>query len=181
MVSTPGSTKLMLVSNPYTRRVGLFPLIIAISAGWVFVFLWSAVTAYAFWYNNYWAVVLLASTLAFASFLTYMSYSLVRDAFQEYTFELTDSEAILTVLDKLKHKKSMFMILLDDVKYAEYYPYSDSSCIILKAPYYEMEVPLWPLGERAQDVIDFLSGRGIRIVNVQSDDPIPEVRQNIPH
>ncbi len=34
--------------------------------------------------------------------------------------------------------------------------------------------PLWPLGEHAQDVIDYLSGRGIRIVNVQSDDRIPE-------
>jgi hypothetical protein len=37
-----------------------------------------------------------------------------------------------------------------------------------------MEVPLWPLGEQVKDVIDFLDGRGLRIVNVQSDDAIPD-------
>jgi hypothetical protein len=66
------------------------------------------------------------------------------------------------------------MVLLDDVSYVEYYPYSDSACIIMHACHYEMEVPLWPLGEHGQDVIDFLAGRGIRIVNVQTDDKVPE-------
>ena len=107
-----------------------------------------------------------------------MSYTLIHDAFQEYIFELTDTEAVLLVNDKLKHKKSTFMILLNDVRYAEYYPYSDSSCIILHAPYYEMEVPLWPLGAHGQDVLDFLTGRGIRVVNVQSDERIPEPTQS---
>jgi hypothetical protein len=171
--------RLRFASSPYINRVGLFPLIISISAGWVFVILWGAVSIYAFTYNNYWSVVLGASTLAFASFLGYMSYSLVRDAFQEYVFELTESEAVLYVHDKMRHKKSTFMILLDDVRYAEYYPYSDSSSIILHAPYYEMEVPLWPLGRHGQDVVDFLSGRGINVVNVQSDDRIPDCKDAV--
>jgi hypothetical protein len=175
ITSEPESAKLRLVSNPYSKRVGLVALVIALFFGWVFVFLWGAVSVYALSYNNYWALVLGASTLAFAGFLAYMSYSLIHDAFQEYVFELTETEAILLVTDKLRHKKSTFMILLDDVRFAEYYPYSDSSCIILHAPYYEMEVPLWPLGAHAQDVLDFLAGRGIRVVNVQSDERFPEL------
>lgn len=153
------------------------PLIIAISFGWLFVFIWGAVSIYAFSYNNYWAAVLGGSTVAFGTFLAYMTFTLVRDAFQEYVFELTDTEAVLFVHDKLRKKRSTVMILLDDVRYAEYYPYSDSSCVILHAPYYEMEVPLWPLGEHGQDVIDYLSGRGIRVVNVQTDDRIPEFKR----
>ncbi len=66
------------------------------------------------------------------------------------------------------------MVLLDDVSYGEYYPYGDSACVILHAPYCQMEVPLWPFGERGRDVIDFLTGRGIRVVDVQSDEQIPE-------
>lgn len=179
MITVPDQVQLRFVSNPYLRRVGLLPLIVAISFGWLFVLLWAAVSIYAFSYNNYWATVLGGSTCAFAGFLTYMTYSIVQDAFQEYVFELTDSEAVLNVHDKLRHKKSVFMVLLDDVRFAEYYPYSDSSCVILHTPYYEMEVPLWPLGERGKDVIDYLSGRGIKVVNVQSDDRIPEVRPSL--
>ncbi len=66
------------------------------------------------------------------------------------------------------------MVLIDDVKYAEYYPYCDSSSMILHTSYAQMEVPLWPLGSRGTDVLDYLIGRGVRVVNVQSDDPIPE-------
>jgi len=177
MLITQEPAKLRLVSNPYSKRVGLVMLVVTICFGWIFVFLWGAVSVYALAYNNYWALVLAASTLAFAGFLSYMSYSLIQDAFQEYVFELTETEAILSVTDKLRHKKSTFMILLDDVRFAEYYPYSDSSCIILHAPYYEMEVPLWPLGVHGQDVLDYLTGRGIRVVNVQSDERFPELTQ----
>ncbi len=129
---------------------------------------------YAFSHNNYWAIVLGGSTVAFAAFLAYMSYMLVRDAFREYVFELTESEAVLFVNDRLHKKRSTCMVLLEDVRYAEYYPYSDSACVILHAPYCEMEVPLWPLGEHGQDAIDFLSGRGVRVINVQSDERMPE-------
>jgi len=179
LVTVTGPIRLKFSSSPYIKRAGLIPLITAIGAGWLFVRLWTAVSIYAFTYNNYWAVVLGASTLAFASFLTYMSYSLIRDAYREYIFELTDTEAVLYVNDKLRHQKSTSMILLDDVRYAEYYPYSDSSSIILHAPYYELEVPLWPLGRHGQDVVDYLSGRGIRVVNVQSDDKIPEFKDAV--
>jgi hypothetical protein len=174
VITTTNPVKMRLVSNPYMRRVGLAPLIVAISFGWLFVILWGAVSAYAFSYNNYWATVLGGSTTAFAALLAYMSFTLVRDGLREYVLELTESEAVLQVYDRWHKKRSTFMILLDDVAYAEYYPYSDSSCLILHAPYYQMEVPLWPLGEHGQDVIDYLAGRGISVVNVQNDDPIPE-------
>lgn len=179
MLTAAGPVLLRFTSSPYIKRVGLIPLIIALAAGWVFVLLWTAVSIYAFTYNNYWSLVLAASTVAFASFLGYMTYGLVRDAYQEYVFEITDTEAVLFVHDKMRHRHSTYMILLDDVRYAEYYPYSDSSSIILHAPYYEMEVPLWPLGRHGQDVVDYLSGRGIRVVNVQSDDRIPEFKDAV--
>jgi hypothetical protein len=46
--------------------------------------------------------------------------------------------------------------------------------IILHAPYVDMEVPLWPLSGQGADVVDFLNGRGVNVVNVQSDDKIPD-------
>lgn len=174
MITTTESGSIRLVSNPYGQRVGLVPLLVAVVFGWVFVLLWGAVSVFAFAYNSYWASVLAASTCAFGGFLAYMSAQMVRDGFREYVFELNDSEAILQINDKLLKKKTTCMILLNDVRFAEYYPYSDSSCVILHAPYYQMEMPLWPLGNRANDVIDFLIGRGIRMVDVQSDDPIPD-------
>lgn len=150
------------------------PMTISVSVGWIFVVLWSLVTIFAFAHNIYWATVLAGSTAAFGTFLAFMSGTLIHDAFIEYVFELTDSEAVLFITDKLMHSRTTKMVLLDDVKYAEYYPYRDSSCVILHAPYTEMEVPLWPLGVHGQDVLDFLGGRGIKVVNVQSDDRIPD-------
>lgn len=161
-------------SRPFSRRAGLMPMAIAIVVGWIFVALWLAVAVYAASHNAYWSTTLIASTLAFAAFLGYMSFTLIHDACKEYIFELTESEAVLFVVDKLLKKEHTDIVLLDDIKYAEYYPYTDSACVILHAPYKEMEVPLWPLGEHGADVIDYLGGRGIKVVNVQSDDPIPE-------
>ncbi len=65
------------------------------------------------------------------------------------------------------------MVLLDDVKFAEYYPYCDDSSVIFHAPYTDMEVPLWPMGLHAQDILDFLKGRGVHVINVQSDEKFP--------
>ncbi len=66
------------------------------------------------------------------------------------------------------------MLLIDDIKIGEYYPYSDSASIILYTSYTEMEIPLWPLNHNGQDVIDYLTGRGVKIVNVQFDDKLPD-------
>lgn len=155
-------------------RVGLMPMIVGVSAGWIFCCLWLAVGAMAIVYNVLWGLILICSTIAFSSYLGFMSYTLVRDSFRQFTFELTDTEAVLSVVDGLTKRRSTQMVLLDDVKYIEYYPYRDSSAMILHAPYAEMEVPLWPLGEQALDAVDFLKGRGIQIVNVQLDDAIPD-------
>jgi hypothetical protein len=81
----------------------------------------------------------------------------------------------LVVTDRKAKKKGTQMLLLADVIYAEYYPYNDSASIIFHTNYARMEVPLWPMGERAQDVVDFLDGRGVRVINVQSDDSMPPV------
>ena len=65
------------------------------------------------------------------------------------------------------------MVLLQDVLYAEYYPYPDSASIILHTAYSHVEVPLWPMGERGVDVVDYIAGCGIRVMNVQFDDKVP--------
>jgi hypothetical protein len=88
--------------------------------------------------------------------------------------ELTDSEANLIVIDRLRKKRGVQMVLLDDITYAEYYPYRDSASIIFHTPYTDMDVPLWPMANQGRDVVDYLDGRGVKIINVQSDDPIPD-------
>lgn len=103
-----------------------------------------------------------------------MAQTLIRDAHRMYVLELTDSEAVLTVLDSASKRCATQMVLLDDITFAEYYPYRDCSSVILHTAYANMEVPLWPLAGHAQDVLDFLDGRGVRVVNVQSDTPFPE-------
>jgi len=92
---------------------------------------------------------------------------------REYVLELTESEVVLVIIDRYAKKKTTQMLLLDDVIYAEYYPYPDSSTIIYHTEYALMEVPLWPMGDRGQDVVDFTEGRGVRVINVQSDESIP--------
>ena len=64
------------------------------------------------------------------------------------------------------------MLLLEDVSYSEWYP--DTSTLLIHAPYKTIELPLWSLGPRGTDVLDFLQGRGIKICNVLLDDTIPE-------
>lgn len=166
--------RMTLISGPYWNRIGLVPMIVILAFGWIFVALWLVVAAYVFPFNPLWTVILSLSTVLFAIYLGFVSYKMVSEAFREYRFELSDSEAVLSVTDRLNKRKSTQMVLLDDVKYAEYYPFQDSASIILHSPYCDMEVPLWPLGTHGQDVVDFLDGRGVKVVNVQSDDEIPE-------
>lgn len=174
MVTAKPQIAIKLVSKPYSKRTGLGPLMVGIAVGWIFAALWAVTGFFALWHNIYWGFTLLASTSGFSLFLSFMTYGMVRDANRSFIFELTDSDAVLYVYDRLKKRKSTQMVLLDDVKYVEYYPYCDSSSMILHTPYAHMEVPLWPLGEQVKDVIDFLDGRGVKIVNVQLDDAIPD-------
>ncbi|MGD9684036.1 MAG: hypothetical protein AB7W16_22940 [Candidatus Obscuribacterales bacterium] len=165
---------LKLQSDPRVRRVGSEALWVAIAIGMVFSVLWILVSVFVAPYNLYWAVVMASAAIAFVLLLGFTAYGSIRDGKRRYYLELTDSEAVLTVTDSLEKKKFTQMVLLDDIIYAEYYPYRDSRSIIFHTSYARMEVPLWPLPGMGQDVVDFLDGRGVPVVDVQSDDPIPD-------
>lgn len=166
-------TFIKLSSHPYRRRTGLVPLVVSVCVGWVFVGLWTWVACLTWPYNILWATIIAAAAAAFAGFLGLMTFGIWRDGNKEYKYELTASEAILTTFDRRSGRTATRMVLLDDVKYAEYYPYSDSACVILHSARFDLELPLWPLGNQAQDVLDFLHGRGVMVVNVQMDDTVP--------
>lgn len=163
-----------LESDPRVRRVGSNVMWVAIVIGFMFMALWLCVAVCTLAYNVYWSIVIAGASIAFSFFLGLMAQTLIRDAHRMYVLELTDSEAVLTVLDSASKRCATQMVLLDDITFAEYYPYRDCSSVILHTAYANMEVPLWPLAGHAQDVLDFLDGRGVRVVNVQSDTPFPE-------
>jgi hypothetical protein len=162
-----------LASNPYECRTGLVPLSAGIVLGWVFVGLWLWVAVIAFSHSFVWSFLVAGSTIVFSIFLTLFTVSLIRDSYRDFQYELNETEAVVTVTDRMIKRKATQMVLLKDIKYAEYYPYTDSSCVILHTSNLDMEVPLWPLGTRAQDVVDFLSGHGVQLMNVQFDDKVP--------
>lgn len=165
-----------LTSQPHKRRAGLFPLCTAICLGWAFVIMWLTVAVVALWEWPAWGVLIGLSSVTFGALLTLFGVGLIRDSRREYLLELTESEVVLVVTDRKAKKRGTQMLLLADVTYAEYYPYHDSASIIFHTDYLQMEVPLWPMGDRGQDVVDFLDGRGVRVINVQSDDCMPSVR-----
>lgn len=169
---------LTLTSRPGKCRPGLIPMGIALAVGFLFSGLWLTVSACLIIEGNFdhviWGSLTGMCTLLYCFYMGYMAWKLLSDSRRDYLLELTGSEAVLTVVDHMNRKKSTQMVLLDDVKFAEYYPYPDSASVMLHAPYTVMEIPLWPLGNGGIDVIDFLAGRGIRVVNVQSDDRIPD-------
>jgi hypothetical protein len=168
------SPAIRLESDPRIKRVGSGVMWVAIVIGFMFMGLWLCVAAFTIEYNLYWSLVIAGASIAFSFFLGMMANTLIRDSKRSYVLELTDSEAVLTVLDRGSKRISTQMVLLDDVTFAEYYPYRDCSSIILHTNYANMEVPLWPLAGHAQDVLDFLDGRGVNVVNVQSDTPFPD-------
>lgn len=178
MVQIADSSGLTVASGPFKARVGLYPMLVALLIGFAFSTLWLTVSLFLILDGHtpqvVWGIMTGLCTILYCCYMGYIAYRLIVDSQRQYIIELTHSEAVLTVLDKLHRKKSTQMVLLDDIKYAEYYPYPDSSSVILHAPYTVMEIPLWPLGGQSQDVMDFLSGRGIPVVNAQFDDRIPD-------
>lgn len=178
MVQIADSSGLTIVSGSYKNRPGLYVILVALFIGFVFSALWLILSLFLILdghtANIVWGAMTGLCTILYCCYMGYVVYRLIADSQRRYVLELNQSEAVLTVLDKLHCKKTTKMVLLDDVKFAEYYPYQDSSSVILHAPYTVMEIPLWPLGSHSQDVLDFLAGRGIPIVNAQFDDKIPE-------
>lgn len=178
MVAAVESIRLRLVSKPYKSRSGLYPMIFALGIGFSFSLMWFGVAAWMMLQNGHefltWGIMIVLSTIAYCIYLGVAAYKIYADSRRQYALELTATEAIITTVDSLRKKNSTQMVLLADVKYIEYYPYPDCASVIFHAPYADMEVPLWPFGAQAQDALDFLEGRGITIVNVQSDDKIPD-------
>lgn len=169
-------SSLRLVSGPY-KKPGLYPMLAALAIGFGFSIAWLslsiALVATGQMPNVAWGVMVGLCTILYCIYMGYVGYQILRDKHRHYVLEVSHCELVLTTLDRLNKKKATQMVLLEDVKYAEYYPYKDSSCLILHSPYATVEIPLWPLGEQGQDLIDFLAGREIKIVNVQLDDSIP--------
>jgi hypothetical protein len=168
------SNKLVLKSKPYGRRRGLIPMVFCLSISWLFALAWFLTAVWLINFHILFAAAIATSTILFSVYLGYMSYKIVAESYRDYTFELTESEAVLKVVDRLRHASMTKMVLLDDVKFAEYYPFTDSATIIFHAPYTDMEVPLWPLEHEGEDVVDFLEGRGVHVINVQSDEKFPD-------
>jgi hypothetical protein len=174
MTTISNTCHITLTSNPHKKRVGLIPLCTAIAMGWAFVLVWLTTAIITLPQNLPWSILLILTTSCFGFLLAVISLGLLRDNYRDYVLELTDSEAILVVIDRLRKRRGIKMILLDDISYAEYYPYQDSASIIFHTSYTDMEVPLWPMTNQGRDVVDYLYGRGVKIVNVQSDDPVPD-------
>lgn len=170
---------LKLWSNPQQRRPGFKLMSVALVVGFAFSGLWFFVSIGLIFQGGFdqiiWGALIGLSALVYGVYLGIIGYKLIADGRQQYDLEVTGSEVVLSVCDTLRKRKSTQMVVLDDVKYAEYYPYPDSASVYLYAPYTVMEIPLWPFGGRGgDDVIDFLKGRGIPVMNVQFDDKVPE-------
>lgn len=161
-----------VASGSCKKRAGLMPLCAAVALGWVCQGLWLSLSIFTFSYNPAWSILIGASTFAFGIFLSLMSYSLYCDTQKQYRIEVTATEVVLNVSDLVRKTESVSMLLLEDVTYSEWYP--DTSTLLIHAPYKTIELPLWSLGARGTDVLDYLQGRGIKICNVLLDDTIPE-------
>jgi hypothetical protein len=176
MVQIAENTGLTLTSSSCKARPGLYPICLALLVGFAFSAMWLSVSLFLICDGHapkvVWGVMTGLCAVLYCCYMSYIVCRLAIDSQRHYVLELNHSEVVLTVQDRWRRRKSTRMVLLDDIKYAEYYPYQESSSVILHTSYAVMEIPLWPLGAQAQDVVDFLSGRGITVVNVQFDDRI---------
>ena len=173
MAIVANPTKLYLCSKPFRQRSGKLTMTIFLGASWFFACVWLCASVWLMTYNLLWGLTIAASTSLFGFYLYLMSKSMIADAGLDYVLELTDSEIIYTVLDRKHKKHSTKMVLIDDISFVEYYPFKDSALAIFHAPYIDLEVPLSPMGDCAQDVIDFLTGKGVPIFNTLCDDKFP--------
>ena len=173
MAIVANPTKLYLCSKPFKQRSGKLTMTIFLGVSWAFAFVWLAASVWLMTYNILWGLTICVSTTLFCFYLYLMSKGLIEDARLDYVLELTDSEIIYTVLDRKRAKHCTKMVLIDDISFVEYYPFKDSALAIFHAPYIDLEVPLAPMGDCAQDVIDFLTGKGVPIFNTLCDDKFP--------
>ena len=165
---------LTLVSDKDSCNRGMAPMLLGICFGWIMVAAAILISCLAFAHIQYFALSFILPAFIFALFLIANTYNLIRQSNCDYVFEITNHDAAFCKIDRLQRKKTMELVLLSDIKYAEYYPYLDSASIIFHTAYADTEVPLWPMGKHAQDAVDFLVGAGVKVIDVQSDEAIPE-------
>lgn len=168
------SVNYRFASDSHFSRVGLIPMCIAVALGWIFMVIWLVTAILIMPMNLWWSLILMASVFAFSFYLGLVSYNMFCDCMKVYVLEVNDSEVVLKVTDRIRKKVVTQMVLLDDVSYVEYFPSPDTATMILHASYIDMEVPLWPMGYRGRDVVDFIEGRGVKVVNLQSEDELPD-------
>lgn len=176
-------------------RSSNLPLVVGLALALVQIAVTLTLSLLLFAQNAIFALLLSASALAFLFIVLTVAMRMLSNGQRLYNFEVTPTELILEILslppepserqskkqDKRKKKRSerrkigRVMVFLPDVRYCEYYPYPDSASMIFHTAYSHLEVPLWPLGERRNDLVDYLIGLGIEVVNVQFDDEIPSL------
>lgn len=176
-------------------RSSNLPLVVGLALALVQIAVTLTLSLLLFSQNAIFALLLSASALAFLFIVLTVAMRMLSNGQRLYNFEVTPTELILEILslppepserqskkqDKGKKKRSerrkigRVMVFLPDVRYCEYYPYPDSASMIFHTAYSHLEVPLWPLGERRNDLVDYLIGLGIEVVNVQFDDEIPSL------
>lgn len=177
-------------------RSSNLPLVVGLALALVQIAVTLALSFLLFAQNAIFALLLSASALAFLFIVLTVAWRMLSNGQRLYNFEITPTELILEILslppessDQAKKKQQKqgqnkrsqrrkigrVMVYLPDVRYCEYYPYPDSASMIFHTAYSHLEVPLWPLGERRNDLVDYLIGLGIEVVNVQFDDEIPSL------
>jgi hypothetical protein len=168
------STYIKLVSDKDHYYRYLMPMAWGIGFGWIMVGAALVASSLAFLHYQYLALTLVLPVFIFALFLAVNTYDLIRQSNCDYVIEISDHDATLSKTDCWQKKKTCKSILLADIKYAEYYPYLDSASIIFHTSNSDFEMPLWPMGRHARDAVDFLAGTSVKVVDVQSDEVIPD-------
>lgn len=161
------NTALKFSSGRYKMRSGYMPLSVGLGLAYCFVVLWLIVSINMIPLNPPFGILIMCSTITFCFLVTAMSLSIVKDMQRSYSLEVNETEVVLDITERSGKSKPL-MILLDDVIYAEYY---SSSCVIFHTSYRDFEVPIWPLGARGVDFVDYLIGRGVQVINVEQDEP----------
>jgi len=165
--------KIKLVSNRKGCYQHVIPMLWGTGIGYIMVGTAFFGSYLVLQHNSYLALSLFIPALAFAILLGVVAYRLIADILCDYTLEISAEDVVFSKYDRLRKKQTNQLALLSDIKYVEYYPYQDSASIIFHTNDLDIDVPLWPLGGHVQDVVDFLTGAGVRVIDVQSDESIP--------
>ena len=166
------SPSIRFLSGPHRLRAGTLPLCVGLGLVMAYCVsvLWVVVAYNLFAVNIYIALILSTSIVGFLLFSTLMARAVIKDMTRRYELEVNPSELVVTSYDRGGKGKSI-MILLGDITYAEYYSWTS---MIVHTDYKTFEVPLWPLGNRSRDLVDYLIGHGVNVIDIEEDGELPE-------